>query len=311
MYIIKANMEEFMKLYNAYYICKRNLETLENNAVQTINNRTYTFENWGKILRVLQELQSIPYLKKDARAVYEAMPALCRDAKIPEVEHSIKETVIGKIQILINSMITVIDLYESVDDEEKKLGIDIKMPKCENLEEYISYLKDINFIFTQFPYFTNSDETIEFRGTDVGSIWLTFSVIGGTAYILKTLAKLIDSAVVIKSHIVTYKMQEERLEDMKLKKEVGEETLEVFRALKGAVFKEQSEVLQKELGALKNGEEDGKVEKSLEKLTTLLDKGIEFYSSIDAPEDIQALFPALEEPTLLSTEVLKLIEETE
>lgn len=60
---------------------------------------------------------------------------------------------------------------------------------------------------------------------------------------------------------------------------------------------------------LKDGEERGKVEKCMEKLGELMDKGVEIYASIDTGKDIQVLFPALQDKVELSDSVIKYIED--
>ena len=43
-----------------------------------------------------------------------------------------------------------------------------------------------------------------------------------------------------------------------------------------------------------------KLKKSLEKITELMEKGVEIYTSIDTDKDIQLLFPPLEKQEALS-----------
>ena len=125
----------------------------------------------------------------------------------------------------------------------------------------------------------------------------------GTAvvtYILKNLAILVDKTIQIKSHIKNIEQQEEVLRAKKLQNDVLESTLEGFRILKKHYYEEAVDSIEAENKdtPLKDGEERGKVEKCMEKLGELLDKG-----------DIQVLFPALQDKVELSDSVIKYIED--
>ena len=65
----------------------------------------------------------------------------------------------------------MVKLYESLEAGEAKEGIDIKIPKCNDLKEYIQYMKDIDFILSQCPFISGSGEEIVFNTVDVGSMW--------------------------------------------------------------------------------------------------------------------------------------------
>lgn len=45
-------------------------------------------------------------------------------------------------------MKTIIELYESMKLDNSGYGLDIKLPPCDDLKNYISYLKDIDFLFS-------------------------------------------------------------------------------------------------------------------------------------------------------------------
>ncbi len=211
----------------------------------------------------------------------------------------------------------IIELYESMNNNgETEKGIDVKIPQCESLGEYISYLKEIDFIFTQCPFLQRDGGIIQFKTVDVGSQWLSFIIAGATGAaavtaILTSLATLIDKAVQIRSHMLNLRQQEEILRTKKNQNNVLESSLEVFQTLKEHYFSEAMTDLEKENEdiPLKDGEERGKVEKSLEKLCNLMDKGVEIYASIDTSKEIQVLFPPLQDKAELPDSVIKYIED--
>ena len=73
----------------------------------------------------------------------------------------------------------------------------------------------------------------------MGSQWLSFLVVtAGTFGILNNLARLVDKAVAIKSHIITLNQQEKLLDSMRLKNEATEEAIDVFKKMKRITMEE-------------------------------------------------------------------------
>ena len=70
-------------------------------------------------------------------------------------------------------------------------------------------------------------------------------------------------------------------------------------------------ILEKDLGNLKDPEERDKAERSLEKMVDLLDKGCEIYATLDSPDEIQALFPELQNNLELPDNIVKYLEDKE
>lgn len=62
-------------------------------------------------------------------------------------------------------------------------------------------------------------------------------------------------------------------------------------------------------GEITDPEEKTKLEKSLEKLSDLVDKGLEIHTSIETPKEIKVLFPFVETQKTLPDNLLKYIED--
>lgn len=218
-----------------------------------------------------------------------------------------------KLIELVSSVEILVKLGDMMELGKTESGIDVKIPKCSSLKEYMGYLKEIDFIFTQCPYLLHDEEEIKFNNVDVGSQWLVFAVTGITTsfYILNNLAKLVQKAIAIKSYILVYKGQEKMLKEMQMKNDVMEETVDVFKKFKQTLLDESVFELEADIGTLQNGEERDKVKKTLENMVILMDKGVEIYSSIEAPKEIKMLFPMDKETPILPDNIMKLIEDKE
>lgn len=307
-----------MRLYNIYYVCCVCKDEIDDNvSINSVCNSDrqvtgYKISGWNFCKGALEQIINISCLKEQAQAVYDTINVIDIDKDSPVVSISCGKNFKSALDRLKVAMEAIKELYRSLDIREVKAGIDVKIPKCDSLKEYMDYLKEIDFIFTQCPYLLSKDEEIKFNNVDVGSQWLSFFLAtSGTFGILNNLAKLVNKAVAIKSNILFYKQQEEQLETMRLKNEVGEETIDVFKKMKQTVLNNYVSDLETELGELQDGEERGKVEKTLEKMVILIDKGVEIYSSIETPNEIKMLFPENKDNPILPDNIVKLLEKKE
>lgn len=305
-----------MRLYNTYFICKNLYESLNGVEIKrnASNPKVCTISNWLNYKEALMALRKIPIFKNEVDNIYNIIPVFVREKNTPSIDADIMGIFQTQNKALCSRVRTVIELYESMNLNGNKQGIDVKIPSSKDLKDYISNLKDIDFIFTQCPYLLSKDEKIEFDSVDVGSNWLNF-VVAVTAgaplafYILRNLALLLDKAMILKSHYTTIKAQEESLKIAQKKTELAFSEIEIFETLKKHYMQEAINELKEQISPVKDGEEEGKVEKSLEKLVGLLDKGVEIYASLDSPKDVQVLFPPIDETNSLPESVLQFIED--
>lgn len=311
---IKAVYE--LKLYNTYYICNNLAGVLKGLKVSqnTEQNNVYYIENWDEYTNALKTLRTIPIFKDISDKLYELIPVFIRSQPRPSIDTQTRNNLISANNNLICRIDTIIELYTSMNIPEKEKGIDVKIPNCQDLKEYIKYLNDIDFVFSQCPYLLHKDETIKFSSVDVGSNWLTFVIevsagATGLFYILNNLAKIVDKAMILKSHYCSIKEQEEALKSIQLKSDLAKGEKEIFDTLKKHYMNEVTTSLENEIAPLEDGEQRGKLEKSLEKLSNLLDKGVEIYASLDTPKNVQLLFPAIDEQEKLSDSVLNYLED--
>ena len=307
-----------LRLYNTYFLCKKLVGVFESTQTSTRTTAPghviYYLDGWDKYVEALESLSQIPMFEKTAKEIYKTIPVFERQESRPEISQETSKQFELQNESLVCQMEAVINLYESMGLAGEKQGIDIKIPDCTELKEYIWYLKELDFVFTQCPYLLNGEEQIQFSSVDVGSNWLSFIVVAsagvtGACYILNNLAALLDKAIVLKSHLISLKEQEEVLRAKEIKNGLGEEEIGLFTALKKHYLGEAVTALEEEIEPLEDGEQRGRAEKSLEKLSTLLDKGVEIYASLDSPKDIQLLFPELGEAERLPENILRLLED--
>ena len=307
-----------MKLYNVYRICKKHInffeiikitEKEELNASETKRIRIFTINNWLELKEVLNIINKIPALTNYANDYIESVPDSLRDNIAPRMEIDRYNNFISKKNTLYNKMKNIIELYESMNLENDGSGLDIKLPHCESLKEYISYLKDLEFVFSQCPYLRNDKESLKFASVDVGSNWIKLTIAGAsTCLLLTNVASLVDKAIILRSHYITLEQQEEMLKSQQIKNELAKENIKTFEALRSTYTNIIIDQLEKESNETWNPEERDITKVSLEKLIYLLDKGTEIYATLDSPEDTQALFPEIQGNLELPDNIMKYLE---
>jgi len=298
-----------MRLYSIYKLCKENIGALESGCIVTryeSGKWVLSANGWLQLKNALFNLYAISAFQEKIKEIYEAVPVIY--GTTDKWEYAVKDTSISvSVTTLKNKVQGIIDVYESFGYEESEIGIDIKVPEGD-LTDFVGNIKSLEFIFNQCPLLKSEDSEIKFNNVDVGSTWLTFFIIGGSAIILaKSIAALLDKAIVLKSHFTQTKMQEEQLRAMELGKEALEAAVNTFKTLNEKYMNDALNELEREDKPYKDGEERDKTKMTLEKLIDLLDKGVEIYSSASSPKEIQLLFPALETKKLISSEDIKLL----
>lgn len=307
---IQIGVTQKMKLYNVYRLCKQNIDFLDSSVARKDDKSgLFVISTWSKIQERFELIKKIPSFKDYINDYINSVPVLVRESVSPQIDASTAQKLNSKLKVITNRMRVIIELYESMEIGDDGNGIDIKIPSCDNLKEYISYLKDIEFIFSQCPFLQCEDEIIKFGSVDVGSNWIKLAVAGATTcVVLNNTAALVDKALILRSHYVSLQQQEETLKSIQLKNELTQEQIQTFNLLRSTYMNSAISLLENDIGELDNPEERDKAERSLEKLEALLEKGCEIYATLDAPEDVQALFPEIQGNLELPDSVIKYIE---
>ncbi len=311
---IKIGVNQKMKLYNVYRICKQNIDYFKksNLTKQVVENNNVIFqlENWIEFKEKLKSLRKLSILKDYIDNYFNIIPVFISEKEIPKVSSTMASQLESIKKNICERMETIINLYESMNLGDGGNGIDIKMPPCDDLKDYISYLKDIEFIFSQCPFLQCENEILKFESVDVGSNWLRFTIAAAsTCMILNNTAALVDKALILRSHYTSIRQQEEILKSQQNKNELSKEITASYKFLHNTYMDAAISILEKDLGDLKDPEERDKAERALEKLTNLLDKGCEIYATLDAPDDVQALFPEIQSNLELPDNIMKYLEE--
>ncbi len=291
-----------MRLQEIYYICRNVKEAwidLSFDEAKAAGNVTYyRLKNADEVREILAALSDIESLKETIAAVRNRSLGFLQHTGSITVEYNVKPALVGDYQRLYTKVSTITDLFESLDYRQDSEGFDIKLPPDISLSDLSKCTKDLDTIFSQCPLFTNQDSDIRFTAVDVGSVWLTFLVVGGAAVVtLRLIAELVDRALVIRSHYLTTQEQEEKIRTLQLGNDALENAMAINKQItKGLLAKVSTELAEEH--NISDPEDLGRLRNSIQLMADWMDKGMEVYASIQAPEETKAVFPPVEKQSL-------------
>lgn len=303
-----------MRTQEMFYIVNRALdywidpefeEHRKNGSVES-----YSCKNASQVVLLLNMLAPFESIKSKIDKIYSINKTFYSGkpgALTPQEQRDI-ESAMAQIK---RELQTMRSTCEALGVERESSGFDIKLPPGMTLAELAECTKDLNNVFSQCPLFQNDNEEIRFHGVDVGSAWLTFTVVGAgvalTFYVINNLAAVVDRLMTIREHCAVCRQQEELARASKLKNELLESIVEANKA----IIKQQMQTVAEELAdkeQINNPEAIERIRGSMELLKKWLDRGMEVYAAIDAPSEVKSAFPPVERQSLPDTLVKALTE---
>lgn len=290
-----------MRLQEIYSICKSttdNWPMLSYDEVRSGGNTYYRVQNPESIRDVLSALDAVESFADRIAAVRNTSAGFMLASGDITVDQRLKNALSNEYQHLKNKATTVAELFNSLDYRQDADGFDIKLPPDMSLSELSKCARDLDLIFSTCPLFSNDTGTITFSAVDVGSVWLSF-IIGGAAVAvtLRLIAELVDKALVIRSHYLTTKEQEQRIRSLSLGNELYENAVEINKTVsKGLLDQISTELAEKH--DVNDPENKLRLKTALQLLSDWMSKGMEIYPSILAPSETKAVFPPIEKQSL-------------
>ena len=291
-----------MRLREIYTICNKNYNNMQ--KLYGTWSREYSgFKERGLKTEFLDSVSKYYNLRTLRSNTIEFFGNIkCFDSIVAEINEAILKKDVEKelylYECLLIKIKSIIELYESLEQPKEEIGLDIKFPKTDSITEFKKYVDDLEFIFTKCPFLQSDEASLQFKSVDVGSVWLVIGVSGAVAsasVLINNVAAFIDKCFVIKSHKATYEVQKLEIQKAEIEQKEKAEILESVKRMYKIAVKNAIKELEKSTGhKISDGDEEGRVEQSFEKLEKLMDKGLQIYSSIDSPDEVKVLFEPLE-----------------
>lgn len=305
-----------MRLRNIYIICKENIEQLDNLTSISVNTSFIRVSGWISLYQVCKnDLIKIEYLKSATIKLINSVPDLFLSQDNFKVENAVWNKINLARNELYDYMADAINLYESLqleNTENRAIGLDIKLPVCQEFSDLKKCIDELDFILYKCPFFQTKEETLKFETFDVGSSWIFFAcvgiAIGTSSRILNNIAAFVDRCFIIKSHSVNLQEQKAQLEQLEFENKKKQDILEGIEAIYHKQVENVIKDLETETGiTLKDGEEQGIVIKAFEKANALIEKGLQIHATIDSPKENKVLFDPIETKYLSIENELKLL----
>ena len=301
-----------MRLQEVYAICQNAQDSWCDLSFEekkgTGNITYYKLSNVDRIRGILHELEPIVAFSENIEKVKKTSVGFTQPTLDVNLDQHAKNTLTSEYHRLLDKVITVTKLFDSLNYSQTTSGIDIKMPPQLSLSDFSKCTKDLNTIFSTCPLFSQTDNTITLSAVDVGSIWLNF-VIGGATIVtvLNMVAALVDKALIIRSHYLTTQEQVEKVRSLKLGNDMLERMENDFETIGKKLIETHSAELCEQYD-IKDPEDLERMKNSLNLLTDWMSKGLEVYASIKSSDEIKSVFPPIE-TQLLSIDKIALLGE--
>lgn len=281
-----------------YFICKSALDALPDYKVsETVlaGNKWYHIEHWSRIDATLQELYQVDGMRAGIDAF-----RLCSGTLKPGTQETVMtgpEHTQASIayKALIDSLRAVVGVYDSFQIPDRADGIDLKMPDGMSLDDFSALTKSIATALSQCPALNQADDSIQLIGTDIGSFWLSLSLIG--PHLINRVASFVDKCMTIKAHYVTTKAMEAQY---KMIADTNSNLNEMMTANKDFV-KRMAEKMAvdfcEEHGTTQN-DDISRTQMAIDMFGQALAQGVEVYAAVHSSDATKALFAPVEQQRL-------------
>lgn len=290
-----------MRLQEVYSICKNVQEewcSLSFEEKKIPGGVYYRLINADRIRYILATLEEIESFSECISSIKIKSPGFEQVTGDITIEQRSKSNLEAAYHQLENKVVTITELFESLNYKQNSSGFDIKLPPDITLSDLSKCTKDLSTIFSTCPLFSNAEGTITFSSVDVGSVWLSF-VVGGAATIgiLTMIAALVDKALIIRSHRLTTKEQSEKIRTLQLSNDILENANEVNKTITKSLLDKVSTDLANDHN-ITEPEDIGRLKTSIQLLSDWMNKGMEIYAAVEAPTETKAVFPSVEVQSL-------------
>lgn len=266
----------------------------------------YICNNMRRIFNLLTPIKWLPEVEQCLYELEKVSPAMV-NGKLHYLNSNDCNKILTPLATLHLKLDAMRSMCETLGMNSDSDGFDVKLPPNITLSDAAQCIADLDMVFSQCPIFPN-DNQIRFSGVDIGSTWLTFVVVGATiAATLRAVAELADKVIILRSHQLSYKQEQEHLRSIELSNDILESLVSAHKAALDKMTATAVQELSAEYGVTEN-EDRERLRMSLDRLGKWIDRGMEIHASIGAPKETKLLFPSIERQSL-PQEIIKALGE--
>ena len=286
-----------MRLQELYMRCRHALSQwskIQYTERKASSGTYYKIDNPEVLKETLAPLFTIVPLKESIEIMYNVSPDLQRGEWTGEIGTSDKSKIDMAYKKLYDKLDTICNMCEFLNVTNEREGFDIKLPPNISLSELSKCANDLDRILNGNVILRQINGQVSLCSVDIGSIWLTFVVGGATVTaLLSGIAALVDKAVIIRSHMITAKEQEENARKLGLANDLLKSMVDAHKNMISLAAEKAVEELSHEYN-IEESEAKGRLKYDLTTLAEWMGRGMEIYASIDTADETKAIFPPLE-----------------
>jgi hypothetical protein len=178
------------------------------------------------------------------------------------------------------------ELYHEEDDESM---IYIQMPKIKDLEDLSKKSKLLHTAISQSILDPSIKGTIKVKSYDIGSLWIAVSV--GSLAAVKLIAGIVWAAAVIQKKRKKFKTFEQHVRSLEIRSESMEDLKEAQKKQLDLSLEAEANNLAAQFYKGNDAEKMERLKYSIKLICGLMHKGVEIHPALNAPKDIEKLFP--------------------
>lgn len=293
-----------MRLQELYHTLKTAYDNWEDPQFEVAQKRqdgnNYKFKNAKKIASLLTPLVQIDGIGGEVSAIFIINMTFYKGTASIFTEEEKEQILSSTVKIKAN-LEAMLGMCSTLGVNQNSDGFDIKLPPNMTMAEFSECVKDLNNIFSRCPILQSKEEEVKLRGVDVGSMWLTFSVVCLTSatafFIVHSIGALVDCVITILEHKAVLKQQEELCRATKMKNDLLEKIINT----NNIVLDEMRQQAAESLAHSREIEDPAAIAElrgNIAMLEKWIDRGMQIYASIDAPKEAKAAFPPVERQSL-------------
>ena len=193
------------------------------------------------------------------------------------------------------------ELYQEEDDEST---IYIRMPKIKDLEDLSKKSKLLHAAISQSILDPSIKGNIKVKSYDIGSLWITVTV--GSAQAVKLIGGIVWAAAVIRKKKRQFKTFEQHVKCLDIKSDSMEDLKDAQKKQLDLSLKAEANNLVAQFYKGNDAEKTERIKYSIKQISDLMDKGVEIHPALNAPKEVEDLFPDFEHLGLIESRIQEL-----
>jgi hypothetical protein len=193
------------------------------------------------------------------------------------------------------------ELYQEEDDEST---IYIRMPKIKDLEDLSKKSKLLHAALSQSILDPSVKGNIKVKSYDIGSLWITVTV--GSAQAVKLIGGIVWAAAVIRKKKRQFKTFEQHVKCLDIKSDSMEDLKDAQKKQLDLSLKAEANNLVAQFYKGNDTEKTERIKYSIKLISDLMDKGVEIHPALNAPKEVEDLFPDFKHLGLIESRIQEL-----